>query len=429
MIVLLKIVYNFLFIPFLNLFLYLNNKFKKLNRNNSIINLYKNIYNTNNEKKRIWFHASSMGEFEQAKPVIELIKEKYPEHLIICTFFSPSGYDNQRNYEFADLTSYIPVDSKSKAKEFVEQVKPDIAVFVRYDLWLNFLNELKLDKTHILLINATIPGAYFKSFYSIIKSYYSYSYSFFDDIFCFNQESLNYFEAINIGSKLHLSSDTRLDRIAKTVSNAKKSYSLINQIKKENYIYLVAGSSWEYDENLIIRVIEKINVKNEILKVIFVPHKPTNENVSRLHSQIKNSILFSKIENMNKDDINTLDFSHIIVDKMGLLLKLYSIADIAYVGCGFGDGVHSTAEPAGYGIPIISGPNIHKSPDAVELNQKGGLLIIHNDEELLEIIKILIGDKQFYKDVSYQSYEYINKNIGSSNQIVHKIEELINGFE
>lgn len=429
MLIFLKIIYNLIFIPFLKLVIKFNNHFKKNNRDNSIINLYKYINNISNEKKRIWFHASSMGEFEQAKPIIELLKEQYKEVVIICTFFSPSGYENQKYYQFADFTSYIPIDSKKNAKEFIDNIKPDLAVFVRYDLWINMFKQLKLDGAKIFLINATIPGSYFKFYFKYFKSYFNYAYSFIDDIYCFNQESFNYFKTYNLNLNLLLSSDTRLDRISQIVSEAKKSKNILVKLRKSNVKYLVAGSSWEHDENLIIKAVNEVNNDSEQIKVIFVPHKPTEDNISRLSSQLNNSILYSKIEIMSDDEFNNLNFSHIIVDKMGILLKLYSIADIAYVGCGFGDGVHSTAEPAGYGIPIISGPNIQKSPDAVQLQKNGGLILIENEIELKIIIQKLISDDSFYNLTCKQSLEYINQNIGSSEHIVSRIGEAIYGYK
>lgn len=247
--------------------------------------------------------------------------------------------------------------------------------------------------------------------------------------FCFNQEAMNYFNIYNLKSTLHLSSDTRLDRISKIVNESKKSLNIISKIKKSNFIYLVAGSSWEHDENLIIKAVNEINKGIEKIKIIFVPHKPTEDNISRLKYQLKDSILYSQIELMSDNELEYLQFSHIIVDKMGILLKLYSVADIAYIGCGFGDGVHSTAEPAGYGIPIISGPNIHKSPDAIELHRNKGLIIINDEIELENAILKLMTDNNFYIETSKNSFDYINKNIGSSEQIVKKIGEAINGYK
>ncbi|HRP02207.1 MAG TPA: glycosyltransferase N-terminal domain-containing protein [Candidatus Kapabacteria bacterium] len=425
MLTLYKIIYNNLFIPLLRLFIDKNLKSKNIDRNLSINVLYQELSNINNEKKRIWFHASSMGEFEQAKPIIEALKEIDSNLIIICTFFSPSGYENQKDYKYADFTSYIIYDNKRKVEEFVEKIKPDIAIFVRYDLWINILNTLKINNIKTVLINATIPSVYFKPYYKLFTPFYQYVYQFFYEIYCFNANSLEFFKGLRLHSKLILSSDTRLDRISKVVNNIRNSKAEFEYLKSDKCLNLIVGSSWEYDENLIIEAVQQINRDKFKVRIIFVPHKPNKENVNRLKSQLGSSILYSQLEAKKASDINVIQNSHIIIDKIGILLKLYSIADIAYVGCGFGDGVHSTAEPAGYGLPIISGPNIKKSPDAVELNKLGALMVINNVAELVECINILIENQSYYSNASLQSFEYINKNIGSTEVITNRIIELI----
>lgn len=418
------IIYNSLLLPLLRVIVNYASMKKKIDRHRSIKDLYTSINSLESDSKRVWFHSSSMGEFEQAKPIIELLKERDKDIVIICTFFSPSGYEHQKDYEYADLISYIPLDSKREASEFVSIVKPDIAVFVRYDLWVNFLIELKKNNSKVLLVNATISGAYFKFYFKLVRPYYKYVYSLLDMVFCFNAAAKDYYNSFDLNAELYLSSDTRLDRIAKIVNRTKQSDNYWKEIKEEGYWYLVVGSSWESDEKLIFDAVKELLHSNIKLRIILVPHKPSKENVDRIVRSVDSCVLLSEIDN-GSNKLKKYNKDYLIVDRVGLLLKIYSIADIAFVGGGYIDGVHSTAEPAGYSLPILSGPNIGKSPDAIELRNNGGLIVVKTAKELVEVIVKLTNDRQYYNEISRRSYQYIERNIGSTEVIANNLLELL----
>lgn len=421
MIRILIFIYNFILIPILKIYFMLN---YKLNRNKIISDFYKIIENNNSNTKKIWFHSSSMGEFEQVKYIIELLKKELPQIKIICTFFSNSGYENQKNYKFADYISYLPIDTKDNAKKFIETLKPNLAVFVRYDLWLNFLINLKERNIPSLLINATYPKIYKnKIIFKLIKSYYIYTYSLISEIFAVNNESFNFFKNELSYENVYQSKDTRLDRIAEIVDQSKKHDILPNEIINSQTATLVAGSTWEKDIELLGKLLREINKDKFLLRAIIVPHKPEKDKIEQIENLIPNNIRLSHIENLDNNQLSKFKEHHLIVDKIGILLKLYKYADIAYVGCGFGDGVHSTAEPAGYGLPIITGPNINNSPDAIELHKIGALQIIKNEKELINWIDKLLSDNNLRTVIGEKSKRYMQENKGFSFKITKYIIE------
>ncbi len=414
-------IYNFILIPILKIYFMLN---YKLNRNKIISDFYKIIENNNSNTKKIWFHSSSMGEFEQIKYIIELLKKEQPDVKVICTFFSNSGYENQKKYQYADYISYLPVDSEKNAKKFIEIVNPNVAIFVRYDLWLNFLINLKERNIPSLLINATYPKIYKnKIIFKLIKSYYIYTYSLISEIFAVNNESFNFFKNELSYENVYQSKDTRLDRIAEIVDQSKKHDILPNEIINSQTETLVAGSTWEKDIELLSKLLREINKDKFLLRAIIVPHKPEKDKIEQIENLIPNIIRLSSIENLNKNELIKFKEYHLVVDKIGILLKLYKYADIAYVGCGFGDGVHSTAEPAGYGLPIITGPNIINSPDAIELHKIGALHIIKNEKELINCIDKLLSDNNLRTIIGEKSKRYIEQNKGFSLNVTKYIIE------
>jgi 3-deoxy-D-manno-octulosonic-acid transferase len=426
-----EIVYNYLFIPFGKAYFAFFSLFKnKINQRTKKIHfLIDNIPNKDYAQKRIWFHASSMGEFEQAKPVIEQLKSIKSDISIICTFFSPSGYENQKNYKFSDYVLYIPFDCRNEASKFLTKLDCDLAVFVRYDTWLNHLKILKNMKIPSILINGTIPGSSESLFGTMTKPYFKYVYSYFSKIFTVGDRHTFYYKYILNCKNVFTLSDTRLDRISYQVESASKNPIIPNDIFKNEFV-LIAGSSWEKDEDLIYNSIDIINKYNFELRVIFVPHEPTEYRINQISQKVRNSILLSEFELLLKNETNEnikiiLNNKHIIVDSIGKLLRLYSNADAAFVGCGFSDGVHSTVEPAGYSIPISSGPNIQKSHDALELKKLGALKIINNSDDLTEWLLKMINNPAYKAKIGKIAGDYVNNSKGSTSGIVDEILNLL----
>ncbi len=414
--------YNKIFIQLVKLYIKFQKNNKKL-KNREIIanNLLNNfgIIDNSISKKKIWFHVASMGEFEQARPIIEKIKLTQPNIYIILTFFSPSGYENLKNYEYADLITYLPLDYKENAIKFIENINPNIAIFIRYEIWFNYLNELHNKEIPIFLLNASQPQNKFINFY------YKRCFSFFKKIYVMNKLDLPYFIDMCGIKKIKFLPDTRFDRIFGKVNESIQNPFLDKTIFGKSKV-LVAGSTWEEDEDLLLEAVKKINAKNDIVKLslIIVPHEPTREHLDKLTQKLNKYTFLSNINSINENEKIEIQLGDriIIVDSIGNLLKLYANADIAYIGGAFGDGVHSVTEPAGYGIPLITGKDIRKSPDAKELKSIGALFTIENSIELFRIIDKLLNDNNFYSNVSQISSKFVNDRLGSTDIFIKDIE-------
>ncbi len=380
--------------------------------------------------KRIWFHAASMGEFEQAKPIIEKIKKTDKNVQIIASFYSPSGYNTQKNYGFVDAAVYMPFDSRKNAKEFIEKIKPDIAIFIRYEIWRNHLEILKKNGIPRFLICATKPGKKITYSGELLRIITRSSYELFTKIFAVSKKHADFFESMDVRTDIVLSKDTRFDRIVEKVEESKINKILPEDSFADDDFVLVAGSVWESDETKIIKTVKRIEKEKEFyVRVIFVPHEPTPKHIKNLKEYLPNAFLLSQIleftTNDDKDK-NLKEFlgrNQIIVDSVGKLLKLYSIADAAYIGGGFGAGVHSVAEPAGYGIPLASGPKINNSPDALNLENLDALSITRTEKDIYEWIVNLIKSKKAKEEIGKTARLYVFNSAGESDRIVAEIFE------
>lgn len=383
-----------------------------------------------NYTKIIWFHASSMGEFEQAKPVIELLKKNNDKIKIIVTFYSPSGYNNQKNYKFADSLIYMPFDSISRAKKLIELINPDFALFVRYEIWRNHLWQLKKRAVLTYLICATAPVNKMLNKLPIISSLMKSNYNLFDKIFTVSENETKHFKKMKLKTQIITSSDTRFDRIVEKVNESKRKTILPKDMFKDNKLVLVAGSTWEPDEEIIIDAIKHFEKENhQAIRLILVPHEPTEKHVENVKHLLPNSFLLSEILNFlsfNRDENeikNFLGWNHLIVDSIGQLLRLYSLADAAYIGGGFGVGVHSVTEPAGYGIPLATGVKYHNSPDAISLHHIGGLKIIKEKDDLIEWLNKLLKSPETRMELGSKVGHYVTDRLGSTKVIVESIEQ------
>lgn len=372
--------------------------------------------------KKIWFHASSMGEFEQAKPIIELIKQQHPEYKIICSFYSPSGYNNQKGYSYADAIFYMPFDKKSKARRFIDVIQPDVAVFVRYDIWLNHLDYAKSKGIPLYLINATAANS---ASNFISKAFYRKAYSYFNEIYAVSQDHYNKFLNLNIDTKLFLSADTRFDRIIERVDFAKENKVIPQDLFNDENI-LVAGSIWEKDFELVSAAVDKFNqLSDDKITCIYVPHEPTEEFISQIESKLDSTIRLSElIDMLANGDISKLQSgASIIVDSIGKLLMLYGNGRFAYIGGAFGVGVHSLTEPAGFGLPVFCGPNCFNAPDAKKMIEAGALKIVNDSGEFLSKITSLVGSENEYANQSQAASGYVRSAAGESKRIAELILE------
>lgn len=375
----------------------------------------KNVFSVLEEKikaddKTIWFHSASLGEYEQGLPVIEKIKEKYPSHKIIVTFFSPSGYEVRKNNTVADVTIYLPLDTKSNAKRFLKLVHPEFAFFIKYEFWLNYLKELEKSKTPTYLISGIFRDN--QMFFKWYGGFYRKALNTFTYFFVQNESSKQKIESIGFHNVI-VSGDTRFDRVNAILERDNRLDFVENF--KNNQPTIVIGSSWPKDEILIA---EYINQAPENIKFIIAPHNIKPDQISDLLSKItKPTVLFSEKENKDLSD-----YSVFIIDTIGILTKIYSYGTIAYVGGGFGNpGIHNILEPATFGIPIVIGPNYSKFAEAVDLVKIGGCMPISTSEELKVIFDQLLNDKNFLEEKSAICKSFIQDHKGATETIMKLI--------
>ena len=360
--------------------------------------------------KTIWFHAASLGEYEQGLPVIEQIKIKYPEHKIVVTFFSPSGYEVRKNNTTADLTIYLPLDTKHNAQLFVELVHPEMVFFIKYEFWPNYLNELKkrIIKTYLISGIFRDNQAFFKGY----GGFYRNALNTFDYFFVQNENSKKLLQSIGF-TNVKISGDTRFDRVV-SILERDNSLDFIEQFKDQKTT-IVIGSSWPKDESLLVNY---INSASADLKFIIAPHNIHKPEIDKLQTLItKKTILFSE-----KEDQNLNEFQVFIIDTIGILTKIYSYADIAYVGGGFGNpGVHNILEPATFGVPIVIGPNYSHFAEATALVHQGGCVSISNQKELNETLDNLISNEDIQHEKGHICETFVQMNKGATVTIFKNI--------
>lgn len=361
----------------------------------------------------IWLHAASLGEFEQGLPIIEKLREEYPTFKILVTFFSPSGYEVKKNTRAADAVVYLPMDTNANAQRFLKMVHPSLAVFVKYEIWPNYLRELNSRKIPTLLISAIFrkEQTYFKWYGGFMRK----ALETFDHIFVQNRESSELLETIDI-TRTSVSGDTRLDRVTEIVERD-NTLPMVQAFKGKSRC-LVAGSTWPEDEEHLVAF---INSSNKGLKFILAPHKIERDRIMGLAAAIhKASVLFSHAD---LSSIGTFDV--LIIDNIGMLTKIYSYADIAYVGGAFSTGLHNTLEPAVFGIPVIIGPHYRGFKEAEDLVAQKGILPIANGTTLRQLLENLLEEPELLQKTGAINAAYISKNKGASIQIMGYIRTLL----
>ncbi|HEY0045113.1 MAG TPA: glycosyltransferase N-terminal domain-containing protein [Flavobacterium sp.] len=356
--------------------------------------------------KTFWFHAASLGEYEQGLPVMERMKKEFPNHKIVLTFFSPSGYEVRKNNNIADVTVYLPLDTKSNAKKFVDLVRPEMSFFIKYEFWPNYLNELKKQHSKVYLIS----GIFRKDqlFFKWYGGFYRKSLRMIDYFFVQNHASKELLATLNI-SNVTISGDTRFDRVA-AILEKDNSLDFIEDFKNDT-MTVVVGSSWPKDEAMLV---DYINASDGV-KFIIAPHNIKVDQIQQLkYSITKSAVLFSE-----KEGKNLADFDVFIIDTIGILTKIYSYSDIAYVGGGFGNpGVHNVLEPATFGVPIVIGPNYSHFAEATALVCNGGAISVTNNVELKETLDMLISNADIRAEKGHICSTFVQMNKNATDIIV-----------
>lgn len=360
----------------------------------------------------IWFHCSSLGEFEQGRPLIEAIKAQKPKFKILLTFFSPSGYEVRKNYEVADYVAYLPLDTKRNAQDFLAILKPKLVFFVKYDLWLNFIACTQARNIPIILISVLLrPESSFLK--SNFKSLYKTAFQGFHWIFTQDEASSNLLRAFANCERLSVAGDTRFDRVAQLP----KKFVPIPEI--EGFINdrtcIVAGSPWPKDEAVLLPVISKLRRKD--LCWIIAPHEIHPAHIDGHIDESEGKMAkFSEIEDATaKTDV-------LWIDNIGMLSRLYHYASIVYIGGGFGSGIHNTQEAAIYGNPILFGPNYSKFQEAVDMVNAGGAISIKSINELETGIVNWLDNIDALTKAGGQNMNYMIACTGATNRILEKLE-------
>ena len=366
--------------------------------------------------RTIWFHAASLGEYEQGLPVMEAIKLKFPNHKIVLTFFSPSGFEVRKNNTVADVTVYLPLDTKKNAATFLKLVHPEMVFFIKYEYWPNYLNELKKLNIKTYLISGVFREN--QMFFKWHGGFYRNALKTFDSFFVQNESSKKLLQSIGF-TNVKIAGDTRFDRVV-SILERDNLLDFIEQFKN-NTTTIVVGSSWPKDEKILVNFINQNSVN---IKFIIAPHNIKTEQIQELQQAItKKTVLFSEKENKN-----LADFDVFIIDTIGILTKIYSYADIAYVGGGFGNpGVHNILEPATFGVPIIIGPNYSHFAEATALVNIEGCISISTQNELNETLSSLISNDDVRHEKGHICSTFVQMNKGATGIVLkHILNENIN---
>lgn len=364
----------------------------------------------NHKRPIIWVHCASLGEFEQGRPLIEAIKKQHPSYQVFLTFFSPSGYEIRKNYELADYIYYLPADTKDNAQKLIDIVNPEIVFFVKYEFWFHYIKELKKRNIPLYLISSIFREnqLFFKN--SPWGKWYRKMLFQFEHFFVQDQQSVELLHGIGLNN-VTKAGDTRFDRVAEIAKNG-KSIPLVEKFKG-NHQLVVAGSTWKPDEELLIEYIHA----HPTTKFIIAPHETKKGNVDRLINALKTPVVCytEAIEE------TITDKQVLIVDTIGLLSSIYRYADLAYIGGGFGVGIHNTLEAAIFGMPIVFGPNYHKFNEASSMVKLKVAYPVNNYSELREVLEPLLSDGVKREIIAQQCTHFTSQNLGATQTILSKV--------
>ena len=396
-------IFIYLYIGILHLICPFNKKIKTMLKGEK--ECFDKLKNINQNDKIAWFHCASLGEFEQGRPLLEEVKKHFPNHKILLSFYSPSGYEAKKNYSLADYIVYLPNDTRKNAKKFVSMVNPDLVFFIKYEFWYNYISALKgkrlFQVSLILRENQYFFTWYGKWFAKQLKN--------FEHFFVQNQQTATLLNKIGY-KNITISGDTRFDRVM-TIANNAKSFPDIENFCKGDKKIILAGSSWLADEKIIEKAINDLDIK-----LIIAPHIVEQSHINEIQELFPESILYSELAE-NKKESNIL-----IINCIGILSNLYQYCDIAYIGGGFGVGIHNTLEAATFGKPICFGPNYHKFQEAIDLINLNAAYSINNEEELKIVLSSLLGDKEKYEESAKASKNYVQEKVGACKKIIEHLK-------
>lgn len=361
-------------------------------------------------EKRIWFHCSSFGEFEQGRPVLQALKKKFPEHKIVLTFFSPSGIKQGKKEPAADYVFYMPLDGASASKKFVELINPHAAFFVKYDYWFGYMQQLHQHNIQFYYVSAI-----FRKEHYFFKWYGSWFLKQLKKATCFfvqDETSKILLNQNNISQSI-VTGDTRFDRVYEFSKKTPQLDWVVNF--KDGKKLIIAGSTWAEDETLLA---DFINAADDNIKMIIVPHEINAEKITALQSKLKvKALLYSTLNNSSKHDYKLL-----IVDAVGILSKIYQYANVVYIGGGFGKGIHNILEAVVFGKPVLFGPNYRKFNEAVELTKLGGAFEIGNNTDLTQQLNFLLNNEELCVTINRINIDFVKNKTGATEKLQRGIK-------
>jgi len=362
------------------------------------------------EEACVWVHCSSLGEFEQGRPVIEAIKKANPKTPVLLTFFSPSGYEIRKDYTLADAVIYLPLDTPSNACYFVRSLKPKAVVFVKYDFWFFFLKALRKERVpHFLVSGIFRPSQYFFKAYG---AWFVKGLKGFSKLFVQNEESKDLLSGIGLTSEL--SGDTRFDRVVEVVSEAKP-IPMIELFCEGTAFVGVMGSSWPQEEKILS---ERLRVKTDENWII-VPHEVDQKHIEQIKAQFPEALCFSEARTADLATARVL-----IIDQIGLLNRIYRYADLAVIGGGFGKGVHNTLEAAAYGVPVLFGPNYARFQEIHDLLHHQAGFTFKEAEEFNRLVDQLRENLDLRQQSGRNAKDYVHNKTGATTAVLEAIQAI-----
>ncbi|MFA5419281.1 MAG: glycosyltransferase N-terminal domain-containing protein [Bacteroidales bacterium] len=366
------------------------------------------------ESPLVWFHCASLGEFEQGRPVIEALKKQFPNIKILLTFFSPSGFEVRKNYNHADWVYYLPVDTKKNARELVVHLKPALVIFVKYEFWFNYMDVLYQNKIPTLFLSVIFRPS--QHFFKVWGGWFRRQLHKVTFFFVQDELSAELLKRAGINN-FEVAGDTRFDRVVE-LSKQPHQFSEIESFKQNSRL-IVGGSTWPVDENLLLEVLK--NTSSEI-KLLLAPHLVDDNHIAAIVNKFSafHPVLYTNLKSGIPEQSRVL-----ILNTIGLLSQLYPYTELAYIGGGFGVGIHNLPEAATYGIPVVFGPNHQRFKEANDLKNLGGGFSVNNQKEGVETVLRLLSDEDERKSAGKAAREYIHNHAGATLKIVKMAAEYL----
>ncbi len=420
-----KLFYNLLIVPAMwcvfrlgGLF---NDKIRRgINGRRNLLTIIKRDVKALKGTHRVWFHSSSLGEFEQAKPIIAEIKRSRPDINIVVTFFSPSGYEHSHSYKLADVISYLPFDSRHDVNGFVDIVRPTVLVMVRYDVWPNLIWALQERGIPSMIANATMKKGSIRKIL-LLKQFHRSLYNALSMILTVSpNDKLSFGDFHLTGPLIESVGDTRFDQVKLRSDEAAKKNILAERIVKGKKVFLI-GQSWDADDAVILPALFRLQEIMPDLLTILVPHEPTVEHLEQVEYRLEGRTTFIRFSDMN-------DYANekvILIDGVGILVPLYRYAHVAYVGGSFGKGVHNVLEPAAFSLPVLFGPRHTNSQEAEALVNVGGGFVVEDEKESYRLLQSLFENETLRREAGRKARLLVDENLGATERVLKYLMPLL----